>query len=499
MNILYITASDTHKTNTVKDYDYSFSKYSKHNIFYFDIKKNKFDMNLDNFDAVILSYAFMASLMKLSSFFIEKLKYFSGKKIVFFQDEYLTFVFHRDFIKKIEINAIITVMPEDTWNAIYGEEFKDIPKLQVLTGYIPEYMHGEYEKRKPLTDRKWQIGYRSRPNSPLVGKLPREKYELGLRMKDICCARGIPANIEVEENLRIYGHNWSEFIRNCQVMLGSESGCNVFDFDGSIKKAIANYERSHPNAGFWDIYNNCVAHAEDIIKTNQISPRIFEAASLGTGHILFEGEYSGLLQPWRNYIPLKKDYSNLDEVFGALEDHNFVEKMIDDTYMDLVASGLYDYKTFIARIDTFLEKLGISEHNKHIDSYFGLSQTFPRPLEESERDFLRNETITNIKLLAKKYSGKKILAYGGGESLKKHFSLLDNVDIKGIILDDYFLKKNPQSFRDIPYISFDDAKNMLGEVDIIILFCRVDYHFSMFNRVRMFLGDNPKVESCVLY
>ena len=39
-----------------------------------------------------------------------------------------------------------------------------------------------------------------------------------------------------------------------------------------------------------------------------MSPRVFEAAAVRSCQILFEGRYSGILEPMVHYIPLKKDF-----------------------------------------------------------------------------------------------------------------------------------------------------------------------------------------------
>ena len=51
-----------------------------------------------------------------------------------------------------------------------------------------------------------------------------------------------------------------------------------------------------------------------------ISPRHFEAAAFRICQVLFEGEYSGVLRPMVHYIPLKKDFSNFDQVVGLIGD-----------------------------------------------------------------------------------------------------------------------------------------------------------------------------------
>jgi hypothetical protein len=48
--------------------------------------------------------------------------------------------------------------------------------------------------------------------------------------------------------------------------------------------------------------------------------------------VLFEGRYSGVLKPHRHYIPLKKDFSNFDEVVAKIRDVEGLQEMVDRTF-----------------------------------------------------------------------------------------------------------------------------------------------------------------------
>jgi hypothetical protein len=88
---------------------------------------------------------------------------------------------------------------------------------------------------------------------------------------------------------------------------------------------------------------------------NQISPKVFEAIRLRTALVLFEGEYSGVVEPDVHFIPLKKDMSNIDEVFAKLEDREFLTALTDRAFRDIVESEKYTHRSFIAGIDREIE------------------------------------------------------------------------------------------------------------------------------------------------
>ena len=86
-----------------------------------------------------------------------------------------------------------------------------------------------------------------------------------------------------------------------------------------------------------------------------VSPRVFEAAALGTAMINFPGRYSDVVEPWAHYIPLEKDFSNFDEVVGAIRDDSLLETITARAHADLVASGRYSLQSFVSGFDREIE------------------------------------------------------------------------------------------------------------------------------------------------
>ena len=65
-----------------------------------------------------------------------------------------------------------------------------------------------------------------------------------------------------------------------------------------------------------------------------ISPRHFEAAAFRICQVLFEGEYSDVLRPMVHYVPLKKDFSNFDQVVELITDHISREEIVENAHRD---------------------------------------------------------------------------------------------------------------------------------------------------------------------
>ena len=74
---------------------------------------------------------------------------------------------------------------------------------------------------------------------------------------------------------------------------------------------------------------------------------------------MFEGEYSGVLQPMVHYVPLKKDFSNFDDVVELISDPAGCEQIVENAHRDLIRSGRYSYESFVAGVDEALLAAGL--------------------------------------------------------------------------------------------------------------------------------------------
>ena len=82
----------------------------------------------------------------------------------------------------------------------------------------------------------------------------------------------------------------------------------------------------------------------------EVSPKMFEAVSLGTVLIMYPGNYGGIFKKDIHYIELQKDFSNIEDVMKKVHDDDFLQSMADRAYTDIVETGKYSYKTFIKKV-----------------------------------------------------------------------------------------------------------------------------------------------------
>ena len=87
-----------------------------------------------------------------------------------------------------------------------------------------------------------------------------------------------------------------------------------------------------------------------LIENYALGPKNLEATASKILQILVEGNYNNVLIPWRHYIPLKKDYSNIDEVIKSLSDTELCQKIINNAYREIALNKNYRYSHFTSLI-----------------------------------------------------------------------------------------------------------------------------------------------------
>src|SRR5262249_8239560 len=159
----------------------------------------------------------------------------------------------------------------------------------------------------------------------------------------------------VEEKDRIYGGKWIDFLKSCRYVIGTESGASVIDFAGTIQKQCETYVKENPQASFAEVRDKFLTDVDGRVTLPVISPRVFESAAVGNTLVMHEGKYDDVLQSDFHYIPVKKDYSNVEEVVEKMRDLPLCERLASNLHNDVVRSRQYNYQEFVHRFDKVLQ------------------------------------------------------------------------------------------------------------------------------------------------
>ncbi len=351
-NILLLCADSARHIGTVGDHIDAFRRFSRHNVVALDsVIASKLDIDLTNFDAIVFHYSIVISTPHyLPAAFIDKLAAFEGPKILFIQDEFRWVDRTTDTIKRLGISVIFTVVNDDVVRKIYRDSYFDTVRFEpTLTGFVPEDLIAR--PTPEYGDRAIDVSYRARKLPGWCGSFALQKWQIGERF--LCDAEryGLKCDIATSETSRMYGENWVKFIANSKAVLGTESGASFVDYSGDVHLHVEDYEALHPYASFDDIRDRFLEGRDGEVVIRVISPRCFEAASLRTLMIMYPAEYSGILKPWRHYVPLERDHSNMDEVVAVLRDSKHAGEIIETAYEEIAKSARWTYNAFINHFD----------------------------------------------------------------------------------------------------------------------------------------------------
>lgn len=372
LNVLMLYDDGSTHVSTITEHLEGFRKHSRHRFFFLPATEfvgladaEGAELDLSCYDAIAIHYSVRVSVpAHLSAGIAAAVAAYHGPKLLFAQDEYDNVETTRRWMERLGIDALFTNVPQESLDFVYPRDrFATVDFIPTLTGYVPEDPALDAFVT-PMAERTLRIAYRGRSLPHQYGALGREKYTIGLDMRRLAAERGLAADIEVAEDKRIYGSDWYRFIGSARATLGTESGCNVFDFDGELRKLA----RENEEMPFEEFAERYLKEHDGLVKMNQISPKIFEAIRLRTALVLFEGEYSGVVRPYEHYIPLKKDYSNLEDVLARLEDIAFLEAMTERAYRDVVATGRYSLRHFVEGVDDYLSRRALGRRRATIVS-----------------------------------------------------------------------------------------------------------------------------------
>lgn len=290
---------------------------------------------------------------------VKRLRLTCSIRAAFFQDEFFRINLVRRFVSELEITNIYTVAPVSQWKKLYGDLLPPVKIERVLTGYIDSKTQKRANRIALKKKRSIDIGYRTVGGfDGLTGSLGNSKVEIAKVFKELAKKNKLIESISTERSDILNGMKWFDFLSQCRYTIGVESGSSLLDYDGSIKDKVDNYRRRYVSATFEEIRDNCFRNLDGNLDLRAISPRNFDACMTRTCQILVEGEYNGILVPNTHYIPIARDFSNLDRIVELMADENGRARMVEKAYSDIVTSGRYSYAKFVEQIVGQLGAIG---------------------------------------------------------------------------------------------------------------------------------------------
>ncbi|MGH2488556.1 MAG: hypothetical protein ACRDFR_02925, partial [Candidatus Limnocylindria bacterium] len=313
------------------------------------------------FKVVVLHYSLFGSdEYQLNEAFLEYLRANrEGLRVGFFQDESYYTRQRFAFIDDYRLDWVYTLLQPAEAARIYGSRTHGPRLFSTIPGFVGDDLLRQASRfARPQSERNIDIGYRARTLPFYMGRGAQEKSEISRRFVALTGGMGLRLDIAIDEASRLYGDAWYRFLGSCRAVLGVEAGVSIFDVDGEARAATEDLLAREPDLSFEEVSERILERWEDNVFYRTVSPRHFEAAAFDTCQILFEGSYSGVLEAGTHYIPLRKDFANLDEVIRSFRDVELRSRIVSTARRDLIESGRYSYATFVRQFDGELESAG---------------------------------------------------------------------------------------------------------------------------------------------
>ena len=368
---LFVTYYDPNGINTICEHIALWQRQSRFDLCNVNLSPNvgggplalPTEIDLRDFDGVIIhptvSYN-PNNIIGLDRRLKTSFEEFDGVKVLLKQDEQVLTGMVSTFLAEKKFDILVSCVPEAEIEKAYEPEVvREIDVLHVLTGYVSD--HQRALKPRAYGERTVDIAYRGSLQPLEFGRLGYEKRQIGYEVAAAVAGRPITTDISSLFEDRIGGDAWFNFLGNGRIILGAESGSNLFDFDGSVTKWCRAYERrygahSPGDADFYLKAHDEFLHSyEGNVNYAQVSPRHFEAAATRSVQLLYEGEYSDIFIPDRHFLALKRDLSNLDECLEILRDEKRANELTDAAFEEIIMDDAFGYDRFIQRIDQVIE------------------------------------------------------------------------------------------------------------------------------------------------
>jgi len=359
--VLYYTRGVYPLRNTIETHLYCWRRYSKHKVVYVNLHLGfprrlleRLSIDVVIFHTIFLSQrAWSPSLFQKYTKKCSALKALDCMKIAMPQDEFLNTEMLNDFILDFGVTDILTCASESDWPMIYDKIDRSRVRLRtVLTGYLdPDTVDRIDQRKREGLRRDIDVGYRAWKPEYWLGEHGQHKAWIAEVFEAACNKRGLKSDISMRNEDVLAGDAWFRFLLRCQATLGVAGGASVLDKRGEIKRRVGAYLAEHPGASFEQVRRECFPGEDHKLGLACISPRHLEACATETLQFLVVDGFNGILQPWRHYVPIEKDYSNVEDALEVLADHERVREITTRAYREIVASGRWSYRDFVRDLE----------------------------------------------------------------------------------------------------------------------------------------------------
>jgi hypothetical protein len=300
-------------------------------------------------DAVVLLHSVYSNTLALGGRLHALVAGLPQPKTLFMGNEYKLMPEKVRFAEELGVALLVSQSSEPDVHAAYRERLGCAVVGIPNTGLDPEL----FAPRTPRRERPIDIGYRAFDGPEYLGH--RERRELADVFAEAAPRLGLRVDLSLDASERFTEPEWAAFLDRCRGQLGYEAGGDRFELTDATRHAVIAFLRENPAAPHEEVRARFFDGAPPAPSGRTLSGRVVEAAGTKTVQILLEGRYGGYFEPDVHYIPLRKDYANVDEAVAKLRDEPASARLADAAYE--VAATSLTWERLIGRLHDALRPL----------------------------------------------------------------------------------------------------------------------------------------------
>ena len=298
------------------------------------------------FDAVVLLHSVFSNGRELHWWAFDAVRRLTAPKAYFIGNEYKLMPEKMEFAEQLGIALLVSQSESPRVHALYRQRLKCEVAGIPNTGLDPDL----FFPRRPRAERPIDIGYRGLEAPLYLGH--DEKTEIARRWAEAAPRLGLVADISTDSGQRFTEEAWAEFLSRCKAQLGTEAGGDYFEIDDRTRHRFHAWLEDHPHPTLAAVRQDLFRDYPDPVPIRIVSGRQVEAAGTKTVQVLMRGEYGGYFAAEEHYIPLEKDFSNLDEAAQRLRDDALCDRLTENAY-----AVAHDRLTYAKLLDRFADRL----------------------------------------------------------------------------------------------------------------------------------------------
>jgi hypothetical protein len=315
-------------------------------------------------------------------------------KIALPQDEYHHAHTLDSWLDDLGVTVVGTVLDGTHRDELYPRLASKAAFYEVLTGYVDDTA-AESVRLRPPEERPSDVVYRARHLPYWLGSHGQLKHQVGEAVAARAPAHELDVDISTRPQQVVLGSAWLDLLASGRATVGAESGSSTLDRHGELGASLAEQLEADPDLTFEEFAARMPPGWDDY-RFFAVSPRHLEAVVTKTAQLLVEGRYSGVLEAGAHYLPVRRDFSNLDEVLEQARDPKVLAKLAERAYEDVYRSGRFSF----GRLSETVGQM-VSEH-AHVRSGRRPSLALARPLADAQAELGRvvAEPLANVRHVA---------------------------------------------------------------------------------------------------